>query len=215
MSKIGSVVLDVTPTPTMNDEMHTHGRYAQFPPKCGLRYAAGGISATNFAHHFIGGARQCFLFAHQSLSTPLGRGVAHIVASSAQEQMLGIDTRRGVAVMADVPVANDRTVGNLIRNAMCRRNAVGSVITRSDLQDAVPEFSASANPKPTGLRLSNVLPETFTCRLRLRPDSSRGGSILRMHRMFTPFGAVPPAVCSGAGAFDGLIIPRLVGGSLV
>lgn len=88
-------------------------------------------------------------------TTPLSVPVLSIVGMGAEKQMIGIDARRVIALMASDQPWWNRAIGQFIRHTMRRGLFVVEPV------HPVSGGATSARPEPTALRLADVRPETF------------------------------------------------------
>lgn len=123
-------------------------------------YLARRIPLANLAHLFFG--QLCVDIVRTDVDAALGaalaRTILHIVSSTSQPQMRGIDARRIVARVTDIRVRGDRAIVQFVRKAM-----------RAILFFASPERSVSSRlfgplPQPTIIwaALVHLFPETIS-----------------------------------------------------
>jgi hypothetical protein len=90
-------------------------------------------------------------------SAPFAHHVSRIVCRRSQEQVIGPDAWRVVAVVTDEHAIRDRAVGQLPYNAVRHVGLMGANANRP-----VPEGRRGAGPHPTPLRSLDLFPEAVS-----------------------------------------------------
>ncbi len=95
--------------------------------------------------------------------TTLGGTISHVIQMRPEKKMIGTDTQRRIAMMADKHVLRDRTIGDRVRINM------GSYRTIVDRERTIAARANPCGPKPTRSALVNFFPEA--CRGGFNPCS--------------------------------------------
>src|SRR3990167_3442872 len=131
----------------MNDLMDRHRRYAIVCRESALTCTIG-VGATYRRYvHFGENPRNTRPLAVSSFCAH----VVKIVGASTEEQMIGANTERSVAVVADVHPLWDGSKMHPPGLTMCPFKA----------EDAIPSDRPVACPEPTAVRLLHLLPEAI------------------------------------------------------
>lgn len=86
----------------------------------------------------------------------LADSILHVVRDSTNEQVIGTDTRRIIAVMTDIETLRNGTIRKFIRNAMGWTMPTFAV-PNAPIATAVPR----CRPQPAGISLLHLIPEAI------------------------------------------------------
>ena len=156
----GKSVAKVPPRAARHDRRNAGLRQPVVGREFALADSTASVASTDVANLLSGqlGARVAFA----PRLPALGVSVPHIVLVRAQEEMVGVDTPRGVAPMAHAQVRRDRSVRKFVGHPVC--------LDRSPVyaQKAVALPARHSLPEPAGFGLLDTSPESFIDGLRLR-----------------------------------------------
>lgn len=151
--------------------------------------------------------------------------IANIVCLSSKKQMIGSHAQRIIAMVTDKHTVGNRAEVEFPRNPVGKQN----LAIMKAFSDCAISVGSRPAPQPARFRFLNALPkalqewstalvvgvdksviaratpaDTFSYWIAAATGAQGNGDRLRLHRKFTPFGAMPTAVHAARGPLIGV-----------